>query len=189
LLDNVGVVVTRAQIQEVARDPETGNVPENWHQRLSELRTDYGYTILTRRDRQDLSISDYLLLSTERRSSAGRRVRISSAAWGAVLGRAKNTCEWNEGSTRCGLRAGDSDPVGGGTVRLTPDHKTPHAVNAATDADDPAAWQALCGRHQVMKKNYWDHGSGKLNVYAIVQSAPDAIKREVYEFLREYFGE
>jgi len=44
-LDNIGRVVTRDQIREVARDPETGREPENWHQRLSELRTDEGYTI------------------------------------------------------------------------------------------------------------------------------------------------
>ena len=38
-LDNVGKIVTREQIQEVAADPKTGKVPENWHQRLSELRS------------------------------------------------------------------------------------------------------------------------------------------------------
>ena len=73
-------------------------------------------------------------------------------------------------------------------MRLTPDHKTPHAINPSADAGNPDAWQALCGRHQVMKKNYWDHGSGKLNVIAIVQSAPEAVKRDVLEFLRRYFG-
>ena len=35
----------------------------------------------------------------------------------------------------------------------------------------------------------WDHRTGKLNVYAIVQAAPEAVKREVYGFLKEYFGE
>jgi len=38
-----------------------------------------------------------------------------------------------------------------------------------------------------MKKNYWDHATGKLNVYAIVQAAPEELKREIYEFLKEYF--
>lgn len=47
-LDNVGKVATREQIIQVATDLRTGRVPENWHQRLSELRTDYGYTILSR---------------------------------------------------------------------------------------------------------------------------------------------
>jgi len=189
LLDNVGEVVTREQIQEVARNPETGKVPENWHQRLSELRTDYGYTIQSWRDSKELKISEYRLLSTERRKSAGKRAKITPATWQKVLERSGCACEWNDGSEVCGLRQGEIDPVGGGTVRLTPDHKTPHATNPQTDPADPNAWQALCGRHQVVKKNFWDHGTGKLNVYAIVQCAPARVKREIFEFLREYFGD
>ena len=45
-LDNLGKVATGEQIAEVATDPRTGERRENWHQRLSELRTDWGYTIL-----------------------------------------------------------------------------------------------------------------------------------------------
>ncbi len=188
-LQNVGRVATRDQILQVARDPQTKRIPENWHQRLSELRTDYGYSILTSRDRSDLKVSEYLLLTTQRRPTAGKRVRISATAWRAVLERAGNACEWEEGGVGCGLHHGDVDPVGGGTVRLTPDHKTPHAVDPASDPGDPGAWQALCGRHQVIKKNYWDHLTGKMNVYAVVQAAPEIVKREIYRFLREYFGE
>lgn len=46
-LDNLGKVLTREQIIEAATDPDSGLQPENWHQRLSELRTDDGYTILS----------------------------------------------------------------------------------------------------------------------------------------------
>lgn len=45
-LDNIGKIITREQILSVATDPITRKQPENWHQRLSELRTDDGYTIL-----------------------------------------------------------------------------------------------------------------------------------------------
>ena len=62
-------------------------------------------------------------------------------------------------------------------------------VTQVFDVHDPAAWQALCGRHQVVKKNFWDHSTGKLNVYAIVQAAPRKVKREIYEFLTEFFGD
>jgi hypothetical protein len=89
----------------------------------------------------------------------------------------------------CGLKNGDMDPIGGGTVKLTPDHKRPHAVDPAADPRSPDAWQALCGRHQVVKKNYWDHTTGWLNVYAIVQAASEAEKHRVYEFLKTYFGD
>jgi hypothetical protein len=53
------------------------------------------------------------------------------------------------------------DPIGGGTVK-TPDHVTPHAVDPNSDPENPNQWQALCGRHQVMKKNFWDGATGKV---------------------------
>ncbi len=65
-LDNIGKVATGEQIREAATDPETGRTPEKWHQRLSELRTDYGYTILTWRNRGDLRVSEYLMPFAER---------------------------------------------------------------------------------------------------------------------------
>jgi hypothetical protein len=55
-LDNIGKVLTREQIIEAATDPATGKAPENWHQRLSELRTDDGYSILSWRNRGDLKV-------------------------------------------------------------------------------------------------------------------------------------
>jgi hypothetical protein len=188
-LDNIGKVATRKQIMEVATDPKTGRTPENWHQRLSELRTDYGYTILTWRNRGDLRVSEYLMPSAERRERAGERVRPTAATWQAVLEKAGYRCAWSEGVEICGLVDGDLDPIGGGTVRLTPDHKQPHSINPAADPNDPDKWQPLCGRHQVVKKNYWDDETGWLNVYAIVQSASEAEKLRVYEFLRDYFGQ
>lgn len=189
LLDNVGKVVTREQIQGVAKDPKTGRVPENWHQRLSELRTDFGYSILSWRDSKDLKVSEYLMPYAKRRPIASKRVVPISETWRLVLERAENRCEWIEGGIACELREGDTDPVGGGTVRLTPDHKRPHSVDPETDPEDSDQWQALCGRHQVMKKNYWDDSTGWLNVLAIVQSSSKKVKRQVYEFLKDYFRE
>jgi hypothetical protein len=106
----------------------------------------------------------------------------------SVLERAGYACEWNEGGLACGLKDGEVDPVGGGRVRLTPDHKNPHSLNPDADPQDPGQWQALCGRHQVTKKNYWDTSTGKLNTYAIVQFAPEPEKKRVFHFLLEYFG-
>ena len=186
-LDNLGKVATHEQLIEVATDPETGRVPENWHQRLSELRTDRGYTILSWRNRGDLRVSEYMMPNAERRATAARRTRPSAATWSKVLSEHDERCAWMEGGIQCGLRNGDVDPVGGGTVKLTPDHKTPHALHAETDPRDPSKWQPLCGRHQVMKKNYWDDETGWLNVIAIVQSASEEQKRQVFEFLKRYF--
>ena len=74
-LDNLGKVATREQIIQVATDPKTGRVPENWHQRLSELRTDRGYTILSWRNRGNLKVSEYMMPNAERRNTASKRSR------------------------------------------------------------------------------------------------------------------
>ena len=188
-LDNLGKVVTREQLIEVATDPRTGRVPENWHQRLSELRTDKGYTILSWRNRGKLKVSEYMMPNAERRSTAAKRSRPNAETWQEVLAQSDQRCAWNEGGVICGLKQGDIDPIGGGTIRLTPDHKNPHSLHADIDPKDPSKWQPLCGRHQVMKKNYWDDETGWLNVLAIVQSASEAQKRQVFEFLSRYFDE
>ena len=188
-LDNVGKVATREQLMEVARDPKTGRAPENWHQRLSELRTDAGYTILSWRNRGDLRVSEYLMPTNEKRPKAAKRARPTAKTWQLVLQSANYRCAWTEGDELCGLCDGEIDPIGGGTVRLSPDHRMPHSVNALADPNDPQKWRPLCGRHQVMKKNYWDDSTGWLNVYAIVQAASETEKRAVYEFLKTYFND
>lgn len=188
LLNNVGLVVTREQIIAAARDPRTGIDPENWHQRLSELRTDKGYTILSSRDWSELRPQEYILATTERRPTAARRVVPTPATWRAILQRAENSCEWQEDGQRCGLREGSIDPIGGGTVKLTPDHTTPHSVDPNSDPTDVTHWQALCGRHQVMKKNFWDGTTGKINLIAVLQAASLKQKKAALQFLQRYFG-
>ena len=39
-----------------------------------------------------------------------------------------------------------------------------------------------------MKKNYWDTNTGKMNVYAIIQSSTRHEKEVVFKFLLDYFG-
>lgn len=187
-LDNLGKVATREQLIAVATDPNTGRAPENWHQRLSELRTDKGYTILSWRNRGNLKVSEYMMPNVEQRSTASARLRPTASTWSQVLTDADYQCTWVEGGIVCGLRQGDVDPIGGGTVRLTPDHKSPHSIHADADPSNHDRWQPFCGRHQVMKKNYWDDDSGWLNIIAILQAASEAQKREALAFLQTYFG-
>jgi hypothetical protein len=187
-LDNIGKVITREQIIKAATDLKTQKQPENWHQRLSELRTDDGYTILSWRNRGWLRVEEYLMPSSEKRSIAGKRVRPDKDTWQCVLQRANYSCEWAEGNEICGLKEGAVDPVGGGRVKLTPDHKNPHSINPDADTKDAQQWQALCGRHQVIKKNYWDTNTGKMNVYAIIQSSTSSEKEIIFKFLLDYFG-
>lgn len=187
-LDNIGKIITRELIVKVATDPVTGKQPENWHQRLSELRTDDGYTILSWRNRGWLRVEEYLMASPDKRPQAGKRILPTKETWTKILGKAKHCCEWKEDGKACGLKENEIDPIGGGKVKLTPDHKKPHSINPASDPSDPKQWQALCGRHQVMKKNYWDSSTGKMNVYAIIQSATSVEKEIVFKFLLDYFG-
>ncbi|ESQ82084.1 hypothetical protein AEAC466_19395 [Asticcacaulis sp. AC466] len=188
-LNNVGLVLTRDQILAAATDPVTQKEPENWHQRLSELRTDSGYTILSWRDWNALKPQEYVLASVEKRDIAGKRVRPTTKTWAKVMARANSACEWKEDGQSCGLAQGAVDPIGGGTVKLTPDHVTPHSVDPNSDPENPDQWQALCGRHQVMKKNFWDGATGKVNVIAILQAAGTAQKKEALDFLKQFFGE
>lgn len=187
-LNNLGKIITREQIIAAATDPITGREPENWHQRLSELRTDKGYTILSWRDSKELANQEYLMPDATQRATAAKRVLPTRDCWKAVLQRANLRCEWSEDGQKCNLGEGETDPVGGGTVRLTPDHVTPHSIKPDTDTCDPNQWQALCGRHQVMKKNYWDSASGKVNIIGILQSVNRAQKKEALAFLLKYFG-
>jgi hypothetical protein len=187
-LDNLGKIVTKEQIIEASRIGTGASDYENWHQRLSELRTDEGYTILSGRDQRDLRAGQYIMPTAERRPIASRRVKPTRETWSHVLRRAQNRCEWSDDGARCDLLEGTIDPIGGGTVRLTPDHMQPHSVDPNSDPADPAQWQALCGRHQVTKRNYWNSMTGKLNVVAIVQAASEAEKRKVLELLLNYYG-
>ena len=84
-LDNVGKIVTNHDLVEVSKDPLTGIEPENWHQRLSELRTDDGYTILSHRDRHELRVGEYVLLSKNKRQKLNKRVKPSQKCWEKVL--------------------------------------------------------------------------------------------------------
>ena len=92
--------------------------------------------------------------NAERRTTAAKRTLPNSRVWENVLDNYNHKCAWTEGGIRCPLQSGDVDPVGDGTVKLTPDHKTPHAIYDSVDEWDLAEWQPLCWRHQVMKKNY-----------------------------------
>jgi hypothetical protein len=187
-LDNIGKVMKREMIIRVATDPTTGRQPENWHQRLSELRTDSGYTILSWRDDARLAVEEYMMPTKEKRLVAAKRVRPAKECWDAVLRHAHHACEWDEDGQLCGLKEGETDPVGGGKVKLTPDHKSPHSVKPDTDPADPSQWRVLCGRHQEMKKNYWDTQTGKLNITAILQAATEKDKKAALDFLLKYFG-
>ena len=183
LIDHVGMVVNNDQIKQVARNPQSGLIPENWHQRLSELRTDKGYTILSQRDDPSLRNGEYCLATLDRRATAKGRKAVNASIKAQLLA-ISPICVF----PGCGLSEGDRDPVGGGTVRLQVDHKTAHDHDDR-GVDDMHNYQLLCGRHNVTKKNFWDDETGKLNIKAILQATPHREKLEARQWLNNYFDD
>ena len=181
-IDNVGLIVTREHLVQVASCPVSGQHRENWHQRLSELRNNFGYTILSWRDNKTLKPGEYVMPTLDRRTCTVRKA--AGASIKAALMAISPVCQF-EG---CGLAEGDSDPIGGGTVRLQCDHKSGHAF---PDSSRPAClddWQLLCGRHNVLKKNFWDDKTGKSNVVGILQASSEKEKQLALQFLQSYFN-
>lgn len=183
LVKNVGQVVTRAQIQEAATDPESGKVPENWHQRLSELRVDSGYDIHSWRDNKSLKPGQYVLQSATPQRIAKPRAHLSTKEREELFQRDDWMCQW----PGCELRQGTIDPVGGGSVVLTADHRSPHSLLEQRWTGTLEDWQTLCTRHQQEKKNFIDDRTGRRNLRELVRCASRAEKRLIFEDLQAYF--
>jgi hypothetical protein len=93
--DNVGKVVTTAQIAAVAQI-------RDYQRRIRELRGEEGMQILSYRDRPDLRPDQYLLVSLDRVPRFTHR--IDKAMRARILERNGLTCGM------CGVTAGDPDP-------------------------------------------------------------------------------
>lgn len=139
---------------------------------------------MTQHDPQILKVGEYVLKSKEPSKKPTKRVKIANSTWKEVLDLCDRKCEYNMEGTQYGLRDGDIDPVGGGTVKLTADHKNPHSVDPQIDPKiNPNGKRFV----NVIKKNFWDE-DGKLNVIAILQSASRQVK-EAFEWLKTYFND
>ena len=182
-LDNLGLIVTREQLMEVSTDPKTGVTPENWHQRLSELRVNKGYTILSKRDVPSLKASEYVMPDSNKRETAKSRKAINAKIRKQLI-EINPYCAFDG----CNLKDGSIDPIGGGTVKLQVDHMTPLDYKDMGE-DKLENYQLLCGRHNVIKKNLWDDLTGKLNTIAILQFLSNSEKAVAYNWLKKYFGD
>lgn len=127
LLKNVGRVVSSDEIREEARSSE-------WARRLRELRDEFGYQILSHKDRRGLRPGQYLLETDVRLPVLPRSISNETRAF--VLERNGYTCQM------CGVAAGDPDPLHPGlTVRLTMGHIIDKSKGGT---DRPDNLRAIC---------------------------------------------
>jgi len=128
LLEHLGEVTTSQELQEAS-----GGVSE-WARRLRELRDEFGYQILSHKDRADLKPGQYLLETDKRLPVLPRNISKETRAF--VLERNGYTCQM------CGVAPGDPDPHNSTrTVRLV----MGHVVDKSKGGEDvPGNLRAVC---------------------------------------------
>lgn len=128
-LANLGRVVWWKEVRDAA-----GNV-EQWSRRLRELRDEFGYQILSHKDRDDLKPGQYILVNPKPALHLmPRSISKETRAW--VLERNGYTCQM------CGAGAGDQDPYNPGRkIQLTMGHIIDKSKGGT---DDPNNLRAVC---------------------------------------------
>ncbi|MGB6738800.1 MAG: HNH endonuclease signature motif containing protein [Candidatus Sulfotelmatobacter sp.] len=128
LLANIGRIVTSKEIREASGDAS------EWARRLRELRDEFGFQILSHKDRRELKPGQYLLQTDARLPVMPRAISKETRAF--VLERNGYTCQM------CGLGAGDPDPFHHGLkVRLV----LGHIIDKSKDGPDtPGNLRAVC---------------------------------------------
>ncbi len=128
LLDHLGDVVASSDIARAA-----GGASE-WARRLRELRDEFGYRILSHKDRADLKPGEYVLETTARVPVMPRTISKETRAF--VLERNGYTCQM------CRLAAADPDPFHPGQkVRLAMGHIIDKSKGGR---DTPENLRAVC---------------------------------------------
>lgn len=127
LLANLRRIVNSDEIRKAAKSSE-------WARRLRELRDEFGYPILSHKDRRELKPGQYLLETDVRNPALPRTISKETRAF--VLERNGYTCQM------CGLAASDPDPLHPGQkIRLTMGHIIDKSKGGS---DTPENLRAVC---------------------------------------------
>lgn len=172
LLANLGRVVESSEVQAA-----TGNASE-WARRLRELRDQFGYQILSHKDRTDLRPGQYLLETAERASHImPRSISKETRAW--VLERNGYTCQM------CGLAAGDADPYNAARkVQLVMGHIIDKSKGGG---DDPNNLRAVCTNCNEGLQNTSPPKPDRIELLKQVRRATVDDQVHLYQWLREKF--
>jgi 5-methylcytosine-specific restriction endonuclease McrA len=173
-LDNVGVVVTAKQLQEVAQPVS------EWARRVRELRDEEGWPIITHHDSADLSPGQYMLERLpDETPPKGFQRGISQKLRAEVLDRDGFTCQM------CGKAAGEIDEETGRKVRLHIGHIVDKSLGGR---DELGNLRTLCSTCNQGAKNVTAEKPSAIWLLAQVRRAGVEEQSVVYEFLRKKFG-
>lgn len=171
-LANLGEVVESRDIQRAS-----GGAVE-WARRVRELRNEFGYQILSHKDRSNLKPNQYLMETGKRLPAFKRGISKETRAW--VLERNGYTCQM------CGVAAGDLDPLGGSrSVRLA----MGHIIDKSKGGDDsPSNLRAICTNCNEGLQNTSPPKPDRVHLLAQVRRATIDDQRAVMQWLKQKFG-
>jgi hypothetical protein len=174
LLENVGKVVTAAQLRDAAHPVS------EWARRVRELRDEDGWPIVTNNDRAELKPGQYILesLPAERDDIKFQR-SISQKLRAEVLDRNGFTCQ------ACGLTPGDLDPHTGRKVRLHIGHIVDKSFGGI---DEAANLRTLCSSCNQGAKNITPEKPTTIWLLSQIRRAGLSEQRAVHDWLNRKFG-
>lgn len=173
-IQNVGVVITARQLQEVAKPAS------EWARRVRELRDEEGWPISTHNDDESLRPGEYRLdtLPGPARPVDFKR-GISQRVRAEVLDRDGSTCQM------CGISAGDPDPETGRPARLHLGHIVDKSLGGR---DEVSNLRTLCSTCNQGAKNLTQEKPSRVWLLSQVRRANSADQFAVYEWLGHKFG-
>lgn len=171
LLGNVGRIVDSDDIREAAGSSE-------WARRLRELRDEFGYPILSHKDRRQLKPGQYLLETDVRIPVLPRSISKETRAF--VLERNGYTCQM------CGLAASDPDPLHPGLkVRLTMGHIIDKSKNGT---DRPENLRAVCTNCNEGLQNIAPPKPDRMELLKQVRRATIEDQLHLLDWLQQKYG-
>lgn len=177
-LSNIGIVVDKSQISEVAQIAE-------WARRVRELRDEYGYDIRSHKEETSLKPGQYILRDPNPNPVAKER-KISKDQYYRILNRDGHKC------LSCGRGPGEVHPTDPRkTLKLVVDHIVPISTAEAQGIkpNDDSNLQTLCDFCNEGKANKFigKVGEARENIKALVRNAPLETQKEIYLVLKSIF--